>query len=353
VIGQRLRYLRQTLNLTQKQLSGRLCIHQSQISVVEKGRGGMSPRTLMLIQNMFGFSYEWLMSGKGPIFSDWGKGIEILNRIGRVNTEGELLFLVELAKHFYSLEPERMVQSDLLRVYLQLIEFLVERVKNLDTLNAGQYLPYPWPDLRGRLASLKKALRSGECKSSLAACVLRELERLLVHGEVDLGTGNINSINQILMPEELWVAKKAMYPTTAPVNLRSTWTGRETRKRRIRIQNKSFSFDGLFEPDPADFPWSLIYSKASISVKFDMDFKSLYELTYVIGGIKDLGTMRVGEWQISKDNTGCLVRFGECFVSWNSDSNTADLKDVVERIRAEEDVYRAIANRYLQEFGTY
>jgi len=307
----------------------------------------------MLIQNMFGFSYEWLMSGKGPIFSDWGKGIEILSRVGRVNTKGELLFLVELAKHFYSLQPERTVRSDLLRIYVQLIEFLVERVKNLDTLNVGQYLPYPWPGLHGSLASLRKALSSGKCKSSLAACILRELEHLLVHGEVELSIGNINTINEILMPEGLWVAKKAIYPTTAPVNPRSTWTGRETRKRRIRIQNKSFSFDGLFEPDPADFPCSLIYSKTWMSVKFDMDFKSLYELTYIIGRIKDLETMRVGEWQITKDNTRCLVRFGECFVSWNSYSNTADLNDVVERIRAEEHVYRAIANRYLQEFGTY
>jgi len=79
MIGQRLRYLRETLNLTQKQLSEELCIHQSQICAVEKGRRGMSPRTLMLIQNIFGFSYEWLMSGKGPIFSDWEKGIEILS----------------------------------------------------------------------------------------------------------------------------------------------------------------------------------------------------------------------------------------------------------------------------------
>ena len=83
------------------------------------------------------------MSGKGPIFSDWEKGIEILSRLGRVNTEGEVLFLVELAKHFYSLEPERTVRSDLLTIYLQLTEFLVERVKNLDTHNVGQYLPYP------------------------------------------------------------------------------------------------------------------------------------------------------------------------------------------------------------------
>ena len=83
------------------------------------------------------------MSGNGPIFSDWEKGIEILSRLGRVNTEGEVLFLVELAKHFYSLEPERTVRSDLLTIYLQLIEFLVERVKNLDTHNVGQYLPYP------------------------------------------------------------------------------------------------------------------------------------------------------------------------------------------------------------------
>jgi len=294
------------------------------------------------------------MSGKGPIFSDWEKGIEILSRLGRVNTEGEVLFLVELAKHFYSLEPERTVRSDLLTIYLQLIEFLVERVKNLDTHNVGQYLPYPWPDLHGRLASLKKALSSsGKCKSSLAACVLRELEHLLVHGEGDLSVEDINSINEILMPEGLWVAKKAIYPTTAAVNPRTTWTGREMGKRRIRIQNRSFSFDGLFEPDPPDLLCSLIYSTDRIVARFDMDFKSLYELTYIIGRIKDLETMRVGEWQITKDNTRCLMRFGECFVWWNSDSNTADLNEVVERIRGEENVYQAVAHRYLQEFGTY
>ena len=354
MIGQRLRYLRQTLNLTQKQLSERLCVHQSQISVVEKGRGSMSPRTLMLIQNMFGFSYEWLMSGKGPIFSDWEKGIEILSRLGRVNTEGEVLFLVELAKHFYSLEPERTVRSDLLTIYLQLIEFLVERVKNLDTHNVGQYLPYPWPGLRGRLASLKKALSSsGKCKSSLAACVLRELEHLLVHGEGDLSVEDINSINEILMPEGLWVAKKAIYPTTAPVNLRSAWTGRETRKRRIRIQNRSFSFDGLFKPDPPDLLCSLIYSTNRIVARFDMDFKSLYELIYIMETIKGFETIRVGEWEITNDHRGFSVRFGESFGFWGSDSDSAALNALVERISGEENVYQAVAHRYLQEFGTY
>ena len=176
---------------------------------------------------------------------------------------------------------------------------------------------------------------------------------MLVHGEGDLSVEDINSINEILMPEGLWVAKKAVYPTTAPVNLRSAWTGRETRKRRIRIRNRSFSFDGLFEPDPPDLLCSLIYSTDRIVARFDMDFKSLYELTYIIGRIKDLETMRVGEWQITKDNTRCLMRFGECFVWWNSDSNTADLNEVVERIRGEENVYQAVAHRYLQEFGTY
>ena len=116
---------------------------------------------------------------------------------------------------------------------------------------------------------------------------------------------------------------------------------------------QSFSFAGFLKPEHDDLICSLVYAKNDLSVQFIMDFKTLYELLYSVTELKGSEIMHSGEWELFQEGTLFSMQLGKCCISLNQESDVADLKEIVKRIRAEKDAYDAIAQRYLEEFGTY
>lgn len=68
-IGSRIKSLRKTEKLTQKEFSKRLCISQSYLSGLENGSEEPTNKLLKLIELEFNVSSDWLYNGIGEMYS--------------------------------------------------------------------------------------------------------------------------------------------------------------------------------------------------------------------------------------------------------------------------------------------
>lgn len=89
-IGNRIKYLRELLKITQQDFAYRIRIKQNTVASYESGRIKPSPSVISLICKEFDVNECWISSGKGTVFLS--KDIAVLN---------------ELAKH-YNLNEESM-----------------------------------------------------------------------------------------------------------------------------------------------------------------------------------------------------------------------------------------------------
>jgi transcriptional regulator with XRE-family HTH domain len=69
MINDRLKEIRTTLGLTQREFSQRIYISQSFYGDLELGNQVITDRIIHLVSTVFNVNKEWLKSGKGEIFS--------------------------------------------------------------------------------------------------------------------------------------------------------------------------------------------------------------------------------------------------------------------------------------------
>ncbi|MCI4454614.1 MAG: LexA family transcriptional regulator [Thermodesulfobacterium sp.] len=67
-VGERIRYLRKMLGLSQKEFADRIGITYQMLGLYENGKYEPSEKILKLISFTFGVSYEWLKEGKGELW---------------------------------------------------------------------------------------------------------------------------------------------------------------------------------------------------------------------------------------------------------------------------------------------
>lgn len=81
---ERIKQLRQKLDLTQDEFGGRIGITKSSISTMESGRSNPSEQTLRSMCREFGASYLWLTTGEGPMFENGNDDAALHVMIDRV-----------------------------------------------------------------------------------------------------------------------------------------------------------------------------------------------------------------------------------------------------------------------------
>ncbi|MCD8083424.1 MAG: helix-turn-helix domain-containing protein [Clostridiales bacterium] len=74
-INTRIREIRKSLNLTQKEFGKRIGLTQNSISCLEKDGTNVTTQTIRLICAEFGIYEEWLVSGTGERFNS-GKALD-------------------------------------------------------------------------------------------------------------------------------------------------------------------------------------------------------------------------------------------------------------------------------------
>jgi transcriptional regulator with XRE-family HTH domain len=69
MINDRVKQIRTTLGLTQREFAKRIYISQSFYGEIELGRQAVSDRIIHLVATQFNVNKEWLKSGGGEVFS--------------------------------------------------------------------------------------------------------------------------------------------------------------------------------------------------------------------------------------------------------------------------------------------
>lgn len=80
----RIKQLRQSLDLTQDEFGGRLGITKASVSKIENGANSASEQTLRSMCREFGASYVWLTTGEGSMFENGGDDAALHVMVDRV-----------------------------------------------------------------------------------------------------------------------------------------------------------------------------------------------------------------------------------------------------------------------------
>ena len=75
---ERIKQLRQALDLTQEDFGKRVGLGKAAVSKIEKGLKGTTEQTLRSICREYGASYLWLTTGEGPMFEDNDAALHIM-----------------------------------------------------------------------------------------------------------------------------------------------------------------------------------------------------------------------------------------------------------------------------------
>lgn len=74
-VNERVRQVRNALNLTQKDFGNRITLAQTYLSQIEKGSRNVTEKIFKIICHEFNVNEEWLRTGKGEMFNSYGDNI--------------------------------------------------------------------------------------------------------------------------------------------------------------------------------------------------------------------------------------------------------------------------------------
>lgn len=87
--GERIKILRSSLGLTQKEFAERLGVSQPFIGNVEKGRANLTFDHLVSLWNVFAVDLRWLFTGEGrPTFAEEARVRALQEAVARIVAEG-------------------------------------------------------------------------------------------------------------------------------------------------------------------------------------------------------------------------------------------------------------------------
>ncbi len=213
MIAERIKLIRKTLNLSQKEFAAHLGLKQAFVSNLETGYRNPDVSTLLLLKEKFGISRGWLETGKGTLFSDWRKGLTIIKSKSILNRY-ELDFLVEVMQAVWYSESEK-IETNQVFIFnlLKAISYIIEHcnVLNLKEMKIyrcwGGEIPI-FSDLKKTLTSVTEFLeRHPEASNTtLADWTTRALIRLLRDGEFDMTEEDEKAVSGLLLPWGYYVA---------------------------------------------------------------------------------------------------------------------------------------------------
>lgn len=105
-INNRIKLLRENLNLSQEAFGSRIGITRASISNIEKGTRNMSEQTLKSICREFNVSRNWLENGIGDMLNDMD--VNLLNKVDEI-ISGEDEFYKNLLRTIVNLSDEDLL----------------------------------------------------------------------------------------------------------------------------------------------------------------------------------------------------------------------------------------------------
>jgi transcriptional regulator with XRE-family HTH domain len=98
VVNKRLRELRKSLGLTQKEFAESISMGQSSLGMIERGARRLTEKNLRLICSTYGVSYEWLAFGEGNPYRMADDDVELIESAMSSNDEELKAILLGICK---------------------------------------------------------------------------------------------------------------------------------------------------------------------------------------------------------------------------------------------------------------
>lgn len=135
-INKRVKQIRQTLNIKQKDMAKTLLIRQSSLSDIENGRVNVTERVMSALCKEFGVNINWLKTGEGDIFLE--NNTFSLDEFAK--QKGATALELEIMKIYFSIDPN--TRKDLLNKF----KLAVLEDENLNQDNEEEDLVQTLPD---------------------------------------------------------------------------------------------------------------------------------------------------------------------------------------------------------------
>ncbi|MGW8114071.1 helix-turn-helix domain-containing protein [Caproicibacterium sp. NSD3] len=82
-IGSRIKEIRVSLAMSQKEFGSRIAVAQTYLSQIENGEREATDKIIMLIAQVFGANENWIRTGKGKAFPDPDPAEEVADFLGK------------------------------------------------------------------------------------------------------------------------------------------------------------------------------------------------------------------------------------------------------------------------------
>jgi transcriptional regulator with XRE-family HTH domain len=105
----RIRKVRETLNVSQRDFAKHIYISQTLLGDIELGNRNVNDRTIQLIATEFNVNKDWLLTGKGEMFSSPPVDLQLENLIEIFNQldNGLKDFLLDQSKGLLKIQKEK------------------------------------------------------------------------------------------------------------------------------------------------------------------------------------------------------------------------------------------------------
>jgi transcriptional regulator with XRE-family HTH domain len=106
LMNERIKRIRNSLNISQTDFAQKLSISRSAVCKMESGENYPSEQTIKLMCGEFSINEEWLRTGKGEMFIEKSKDEQIAEMLADIQTGGEDTFKHRLVSALSKLNKE-------------------------------------------------------------------------------------------------------------------------------------------------------------------------------------------------------------------------------------------------------
>ena len=112
-VRKRIKQVRQALNVSQRDFSKRIYISQTLLGDIELGNRNVNDRTIQLISTEFSVNKDWLLTGKGEMFSAPPVDLQLENLVEIFNQldKGLKDYLLDQSKGLLKIQKEKTEKS--------------------------------------------------------------------------------------------------------------------------------------------------------------------------------------------------------------------------------------------------
>jgi len=108
-VRKRIKQIRQVLNVSQRDFAKRIYISQTLLGDIELGNRNVNDRTIQLISTEFNVNKDWLLTGKGEMFSAPPVDLQLENLVEIFNQldNGLRNYLLDQSKGLLKIQKEK------------------------------------------------------------------------------------------------------------------------------------------------------------------------------------------------------------------------------------------------------